>query len=53
MMAAIGYFVRCLPIRILNLPNRDYWLAPERQGEMFDYWFRFFWGWHAWRGFLC
>jgi serine/threonine-protein kinase len=44
MMAAIGYFVRFLPISILNLPNREYWLAPERQGEMFDYWFRFFLG---------
>jgi len=26
-----------LPVRFVNLPNRDYWLAPERQAETLDY----------------
>jgi uncharacterized membrane protein len=26
-----------LPARFINLPNRDYWLAPERQAETLDY----------------
>lgn len=26
-----------LPARYMNLPNRDYWLAPEREAETRDY----------------
>lgn len=26
-----------LPIRFINLPNREYWLAPERQDETWPY----------------
>jgi hypothetical protein len=25
--------VRVLPVRFVNLPNRDYWLAPERREQ--------------------
>jgi uncharacterized membrane protein len=30
-------FVRSLPAALINVPNRDYWLAPERQGETSAY----------------
>jgi|ERR1017187_7414890 RNA polymerase sigma factor (sigma-70 family) len=38
---AMGYLVRFLPINAhtFKIPNRDYWLAPERRGELFDYLF--------------
>jgi hypothetical protein len=26
-----------LPVRFINLPNREYWLAPERQAETLFY----------------
>lgn len=26
-----GYLVKWLPASVLNLPNKDYWLAPERR----------------------
>src|SRR5512141_1551506 len=26
-----------LPVRFINLPNREYWLAPERQDETLSY----------------
>lgn len=37
--ALIGFsamFVRILPPRLINLPNRDYWLAPERRTATLD-----------------
>lgn len=42
----IGYSVRFRPIsrHTLNIPNREYWLAPERIGETAEYVFhRFLW----------
>jgi hypothetical protein len=32
-----GGITRLLPDRFINLPNRDYWLAPERRQQTFDY----------------
>jgi RNA polymerase sigma factor (sigma-70 family) len=42
-LAAIGYSVRFLPINrfTFKIPNRDFWLAPERRGEAYDLLFRF------------
>jgi serine/threonine-protein kinase len=51
-MAAIGiglplfqvglfYSIRYFPCSVINVPRRDYWLAPERQPETFDAIFRF------------
>jgi RNA polymerase sigma factor (sigma-70 family) len=37
---AIGYLPRFLPIKAFNIPHRDYWLAPERRDETFNYLFR-------------
>jgi RNA polymerase sigma factor (sigma-70 family) len=39
---AIGYLPRFLPINkfTFKIPNRDYWLAPERRDETFNYLFR-------------
>ena len=28
-----GYVLRFLPVSLLNIPHRDYWLAPERREE--------------------
>jgi len=30
-MLAVPRMVAVLPVRLVNLPNRDYWLAPERR----------------------
>ena len=35
--AAICLLLRFLPDSIINLPHRDYWLAPERRGETAGY----------------
>jgi hypothetical protein len=32
-VGAIAGLPRLLPISLINLPNRDYWLAPERQEQ--------------------
>lgn len=31
MFAAVPWLVRKLPVSLINLPNREYWLAPERK----------------------
>lgn len=43
LLAAIGYGVRFLPVNryIFKIPNRDFWLAPERRSEVYEYLFRF------------
>jgi serine/threonine-protein kinase len=28
-----AYLVRALPVSLINVPNRDYWFAPERRRE--------------------
>lgn len=30
-------FAHKVPVSLLNLPNKDYWLAPERKQETFEY----------------
>jgi len=37
LLAAIGYGVRFLPVNrfTFKIPNRDYWLVPERRGEVY------------------
>ncbi len=37
----IGVFaaLRRLPVSLINVPHRDYWLAPERQADSFQYMF--------------
>jgi serine/threonine-protein kinase len=36
----IGYLPRFLPIKSSNIPNPDYWLAPDRRDETYNYLFR-------------
>jgi hypothetical protein len=35
----IGYFGRYMPDKWFSLPNREYWLAPERRAETMSYFF--------------
>lgn len=37
LVALISSFATILPTRFINLPNREYWLAPERQADSLDY----------------
>lgn len=37
LMALVSDIVRVLPSRFVNLPNRDYWLGPERKTETIAY----------------
>ncbi len=32
----LGTLLRMIPSKWFNLPNRDYWLAPERRGETLE-----------------
>jgi hypothetical protein len=43
LVVAICWSIRWLPPALINLPRKDYWLAPERREETFA-WF----GGHAW-----
>jgi uncharacterized membrane protein len=36
LFAGIGVLFRRLPSQLFNLPNRDYWLAPERRDETIE-----------------
>jgi uncharacterized membrane protein len=38
--------LRAMPAEIFNLPNKEYWLAPDRREASFD----FISGWFAWFG---
>lgn len=40
LVPAISYVARFLPAGCFNLPNRDYWLAPEHRAEVSAYLFR-------------
>ena len=37
--AVVGlcYVIRQLPVSMLNLPNREYWIAPERRQATYDF----------------
>ena len=36
LIALLGQLVRLLPASVVNLPNRSYWLAPERREATFN-----------------
>ena len=36
-VALLANATRFLPTRFINLPNRDYWLAPEREAQTLAY----------------
>jgi hypothetical protein len=36
-VALISTLTSVLPARFVNVPNREYWLAPERQADTVDY----------------
>ncbi len=38
--AALIFATRFFPDNLINLPHRDYWLAPERRAETLAYFFR-------------
>jgi serine/threonine-protein kinase len=38
-IVVLCYVTRFLPASTINLPNKDYWLAPERRKETYDYLF--------------
>ncbi|PYM14260.1 MAG: hypothetical protein DME18_07135 [Verrucomicrobia bacterium] len=40
LLIGLGYVVRFLPVNSINIPNRNYWLAPERRVVTFDFLFR-------------
>ncbi len=33
LFSGIGFLLRRTPASLVNLPNKDYWLSPERSGE--------------------
>ncbi len=37
LLAILSSVVRIVPSGLINVPNRDYWLAPERQAETIAY----------------
>ncbi len=37
LMIAVSSVVRLIPLRFVNVPNREYWLAPERSTETVAY----------------
>ena len=43
----LGVLIKKLPASMINIPNREYWLAPERRESTVDYSTQFLWlmGW--------
>lgn len=39
LLPGVFYCLRFLPVSGINLPNRDYWLSPERRGETYRVFF--------------
>jgi hypothetical protein len=37
LIALLTSITSLLPVRFINLPNREYWLAPERQADSLAY----------------
>jgi uncharacterized membrane protein len=37
LIVLLCYATRFMPSSLVNIPHRDYWLAPERRGETSDY----------------
>jgi len=37
LIALLASITSLLPVRFINLPNREYWLAPERQADSLSY----------------
>jgi uncharacterized membrane protein len=37
LIALLASITSLLPVRFINLPNREYWLAPERQADSLAY----------------
>lgn len=46
MFLGLPYLIAVLPASLINLPHKDYWLAPERSAETFAFFKRHF----AWFG---
>ncbi len=42
LLPSIGLIISKMPVSLINLPNKDYWLAPERKRETFAVLSRFF-----------
>ncbi|MBC8010804.1 MAG: protein kinase [Burkholderiales bacterium] len=40
LLALVGWMLRRLPARLINLPRRDHWLAPERRADTDALFFR-------------
>lgn len=43
---AIPRIIAALPMQLINLPNKHYWLAPERREETLE-WLKAYFGWFA------
>lgn len=43
-MIAVFWLIRFLPARLMNLPNRDYWLVPERRQATYAVFSRYSFG---------
>lgn len=41
-----GFFLRKIPVALLNLPNKDYWLMPEKREDTYSF-FQSFLFWFA------
>jgi hypothetical protein len=37
LVTALSWTVRLFPVRLINLPDREYWLAPERAAQTVSY----------------